>query len=131
MASTVTMSLARPMLRSPAFRQLAARRFESTAAQKATEAAKETTSKASQGLSRVTSAAGPAIAGAARGVGNTLGKLGGRTGKLIAFIERTSYHIISLFSPPLFRSFCLGSRRWREAGDVTLGGSVEAGYADI
>jgi hypothetical protein len=75
-----------------------ARRFESTTA-KATEAAKDTTSKvsqtasdykskASEGLSRVTSAAGPAISGAVKGVGNSLGKIGGRTGKLIAFIER-------------------------------------------
>lgn len=75
------------MLRSPAFR-LAARRFESTTASKATDAAKETASKAQQGLSRVTSAAGPALAGAARGVGNTLSKIGGRTGRLIAFVER-------------------------------------------
>jgi len=73
-------------------------RFESTAS-KATEAAKDTASKASQtaneykskaseGLSKVTSAAGPAISGAAKGVGNALGKIGGRTGRLIAFIER-------------------------------------------
>jgi len=73
-------------------------RFESTAS-KATEAAKDSASKASQttaeykskaseGLSRVTSAAGPAISGAARGVGNALGKIGGRTGRLIAFVER-------------------------------------------
>lgn len=72
-------------------------RFESTAS-KATEAAKDTASKASQtateykskaseGLSRVTSAAGPAISGAAKGLGNALGKIGGRTGRLIAFIE--------------------------------------------
>ncbi|KAL3425147.1 mitochondrial f1f0-atp synthase [Phlyctema vagabunda] len=79
-----------------------ARRFESTTA-KATEAAKETASKASatanetaanfqskasEGLSRVSSSAGPAIAGAAKGVGNALGKIGGRTGKFIAFVER-------------------------------------------
>ncbi|KAH8790516.1 putative sorbitol dehydrogenase [Hyaloscypha sp. PMI_1271] len=73
-------------------------RFESTAS-KATEAARDTASKASEkateykskaseGLSRVTSAAGPAISGAAKGVGNALGKIGGRTGRLIAFIER-------------------------------------------
>jgi F-type H+-transporting ATPase subunit g len=73
-------------------------RFESTAS-KATEAAKDTASKASQtateykskaseGLSRVTSAAGPAISGAAKGVGNALGRIGGRTGRLIAFVER-------------------------------------------
>jgi F-type H+-transporting ATPase subunit g len=45
-------------------------------------------SKASEGLSRVTSAAGPAISGAAKGFGNALGKIGGRTGRLIAFFER-------------------------------------------
>ncbi|KAG0645845.1 ATP synthase subunit [Hyphodiscus hymeniophilus] len=75
-----------------------ARRFESTTA-KASEAAKDTASKASQtaseyqskaseGLSRVSSAAGPAISGAVKGLGNSLGKIGGRTGRLIAFIER-------------------------------------------
>jgi hypothetical protein len=75
---------ARPMLRSPALR-FAARRYQSTSTQKATEAAKETASKASQGLSRVTSAA----AGAAKGLTGTLSKLGGRTGKAVAFVERT------------------------------------------
>jgi hypothetical protein len=78
------------MIRSPALR-MASRRFESTAASKATEAAKETATKAQQGLSRVTSAAGPAIVGAARGVGNALGKIGGRTGRLIGFVERESW----------------------------------------
>lgn len=78
-----------------------ARRFESTTS-KATDAAKDSASKASQtakdtasnlqskateGLSKVSSAAGPAIAGAAKGLGNALGKIGGRTGKLIAFVE--------------------------------------------
>ena len=73
-------------------------RFESTAS-KATEAAKDTATKASQtaaeykskaseGLSRVSSAAGPAISGAAKGLTNALGKVGGRTGRLIAFVER-------------------------------------------
>ena len=74
-----------------------ARRFESTTA-KVTEAAKDTASKASQtaaeykskaseGLSRVTSTAGPAISGAAKSVGSALGRIGGRTGRLIAFVE--------------------------------------------
>lgn len=73
-------------------------RFESTAT-KATEAAKDTASKASEkavdykskaseGLSKVTSSAGPAISGAAKGLTNALGKVGGRTGRLIAFVER-------------------------------------------
>ncbi|TQV98664.1 hypothetical protein V2A60_007620 [Cordyceps javanica] len=70
-------SLARPMLRAPM--RVAGRRYESTASSAA--------SKAQQGLSKVTSAAGPAIAGAARGVGNALGKIGGRTGRLINFVQ--------------------------------------------
>ncbi|PNY24915.1 ATP synthase subunit g, mitochondrial [Tolypocladium capitatum] len=93
-------SLARPVLRSPALR-LASRRFESTAAGKAAEAARDAAGKATeyqakaqQGLSRVTSAAGPAIAGAARGVTNALGKIGGRTGRLIAFVERRTPFVV-------------------------------------
>ncbi|KAE8451419.1 hypothetical protein EG329_004048 [Mollisiaceae sp. DMI_Dod_QoI] len=73
-------------------------RFESTAS-KATEAAKDSASKASEkasdykskaseGLSRVSSAAGPAISGAAKGLTSALGRIGGRTGRLISFIER-------------------------------------------
>ncbi|KAL7791332.1 mitochondrial F1F0-ATP synthase, subunit G [Trichoderma ceciliae] len=88
-------SLARPMLRSPVLRQLAFRRCETTAANKAAETvkdaatkAKEYQAKASQGLSRVAGAAGPAIAGAARGLSSALGKVGGRTGKLIGFVEK-------------------------------------------
>ncbi|KAK0731416.1 mitochondrial ATP synthase g subunit-domain-containing protein [Lasiosphaeris hirsuta] len=74
-------------------------RFESTSTTKATEAAKqaaskasstasEYTAKASEGLSRVTAAAGPALANAAKGVSGALGRVGGRTGRLVAFVER-------------------------------------------
>lgn len=80
----------RPVLRSSALRQ--ARRFQSTTAEKTAQTAKdkasEATSKASEGLSRVSSAAGPAIAGAARGLGNTLSKVGGRTARLVGFVEK-------------------------------------------
>ncbi|KAI1392862.1 mitochondrial ATP synthase g subunit-domain-containing protein [Hypoxylon trugodes] len=93
-------TLARPMLRqSGAWSRMAARRFESTNTSKATETAKDTAAKASkaaseysakaaQGLSRVASSAGPAIAGAAKGLTNSLSKAGGRTGKLVAYIEK-------------------------------------------
>lgn len=64
-------------------------RFQSTTTEKAAEAAKDTASKAAQGLSRVTSAAGPAISGAAKGVAGALGKVGGRTGKVVGFVEST------------------------------------------
>jgi F-type H+-transporting ATPase subunit g len=55
---------------------------------KATATASEYAGKAQQGLSRVTSSAGPAIANAAKGVSGALSKVGGRTGKLVAFVER-------------------------------------------
>lgn len=57
------------------------------AAAKARQAAADVSAKASQGLSRVATAAGPALAGAARGLSTALGRVGGRTGKLIAFAE--------------------------------------------
>ncbi|KAH6681302.1 putative sorbitol dehydrogenase [Halenospora varia] len=97
--SIMSLNISRAVLRqSTKLPGRTARRFESTTS-KATEAAKDTASKASQtaaeykskaseGLSRVTSSAGPAISGAAKGLGNALGKIGGRTGRLIAFIER-------------------------------------------
>lgn len=82
-------TLIRPMLRSPVMR-LAGRRFESTATGKAAEAAKETASKAQQGLSKV----GSAAAGAAKGLGNALSKAGGRTGRLISFVERQTPFVV-------------------------------------
>ncbi|KAI4597640.1 ATP synthase subunit G atp20 [Pestalotiopsis sp. 9143b] len=92
-------ALTRPVLRQSGALRMAARRFESNAASKAADAAKESASKASssaseyaskaqQGLSKVTSAAGPAISGAARGVASSLSKVGGRTGRLVAFVEK-------------------------------------------
>jgi len=63
-------------------------RFNSSTASKASEKATEVKSKAAEGLSRVTSSAGPAISGAAKSVSNALSKIGGRTGRLIAFVER-------------------------------------------
>jgi len=99
---TMSSAISRSILRqSTKLSWRSARRFESTTA-KATEAAKNTaskasqtasqyTSKASEGLSRVSSAAGPAISGAIKGLGNSLGKIGGRTGKLIALIESKRY----------------------------------------
>ncbi|KFX98062.1 hypothetical protein V497_01801 [Pseudogymnoascus sp. VKM F-4516 (FW-969)] len=95
----MSLSASRAVLRQSAkFTVRNGRRCESTTA-KATEAAKDTASKAteqaqnfqskaSDGLSRVSASAGPAISGAVKGLGNTLGKIGGRTGRLIAFVER-------------------------------------------
>lgn len=88
---------ARPLVRRAALQ--VGRRLQSTTTQKASETAQQTaskakdaaseyTAKAAQGLSRVTSSAGPAIANAAKGVSGALGKIGGRTGRLVAFVER-------------------------------------------
>lgn len=66
-------------------------------ASKSREAASNATSKASQGLSRVTSTAGPALSGAAQKVSSALGGIGGRTGRLISFIE-------SLIPPAVYYS---------------------------
>ncbi|KAI1309842.1 GroES-like protein [Xylaria venustula] len=102
--ATMSSALARPMLRqSGAWSRMAARRFESTAtkaaesakegASKAAETVKEASaseyaSKAQEGLSKVTSSAGPAIAGAAKGVATSLSKVGGRTARVVAFVEK-------------------------------------------
>ena|SRR3569833_3529339 len=96
MSSTLAVAR-RPML--PVLRQVAARRAESTAATKAADTAKDAAAKAgqvastyqnkaAQGLSRVTSAAGPAIMGAAKGLSGALGRVGGRTGRVVGFVER-------------------------------------------
>ncbi|GFN14450.1 F1F0 ATP synthase subunit g [Aspergillus tubingensis] len=59
----------------------------SEAASKAGETASSAASKASEGLSRVSSTTGPAISNAAQGLGSALRKVGGRTGKVIAFVD--------------------------------------------
>jgi hypothetical protein len=59
----------------------------SEAASKAKETASGTASKASEGLSRVSSSAGNIVSGAASGARNALGKVGGRTGRLISFVD--------------------------------------------
>ncbi|KAI4278186.1 MAG: hypothetical protein LQ337_001200 [Flavoplaca oasis] len=59
----------------------------SSTATKSKEAASNVTSKASQGLTRVTSSAGPVLSRAGQGLSSALGKIGGRTGRLISFAE--------------------------------------------
>lgn len=69
------------------FRRTAVRHNSSQAASKAKETASSAASKASEGLSKVTATAGPAVANAAQNVGSALRKIGGRTGRVIAFID--------------------------------------------
>ncbi|KAL8691911.1 MAG: hypothetical protein Q9218_002957 [Villophora microphyllina] len=61
----------------------------STTVSKSKEAASNMTSKASQGLSRVTSSGGTALSGATQRVSNVLGRIGGRTGRLISFVNES------------------------------------------
>ncbi|PKY09210.1 hypothetical protein P168DRAFT_301760 [Aspergillus campestris IBT 28561] len=61
-------------------------RHASSTSEKAGEAAQSAASKASDGLSRVSSTAGPALSGAAQ----SLRKIGGRTGKVISLIDSIS-----------------------------------------
>ncbi|CAF9918997.1 hypothetical protein IMSHALPRED_004494 [Imshaugia aleurites] len=56
-------------------------------AAKSKETASNATSKASQGLSKVTSSAGPAASGAAQRVSKAIGNIGGRTGRMISFVQ--------------------------------------------
>ncbi|KAL1875319.1 hypothetical protein VTK73DRAFT_10156 [Phialemonium thermophilum] len=66
----------------------------SSAASSTQAAASSAASKAAQGLSRVTSSAGPAIVNAAKGITGALSRVGGRTGRLIAFVERQTPLVI-------------------------------------
>ena len=56
-------------------------------AAKSKETASNTTSKTSHGLSRVTSSAAPAVSGAAQRVSKLIGNIGGRTGRMISFVQ--------------------------------------------
>ena len=81
------------------------------AAVKSKATASDATSKASQGLSRVTSSAGPAVSGATHRVTKAIGNIGGRTGRMISFVQcepnpvlySRSYSANQLKLPELFR----------------------------
>ncbi|KAK4229735.1 ATP synthase subunit G, mitochondrial [Podospora fimiseda] len=86
-------------------RQVLGRRFESTATQKAADAAKQTASQASktaseysakaqEGLSRAAAAAGPAISNAAKGAADAISRVGGPVGRLVAFVERQTPTVV-------------------------------------
>ncbi|OJD19594.1 hypothetical protein AJ78_00451 [Emergomyces pasteurianus Ep9510] len=84
----------RCLVRKPAFRSAST---ATEAASKSKDAATSAASKASEGISRAASTAGPAISSALSGVGGALRKVGGRTGKFIAFVD-------SLIPPTIYYS---------------------------
>ncbi|RPA97254.1 hypothetical protein L873DRAFT_1829128 [Choiromyces venosus 120613-1] len=82
------------LLRSSAARQLSSRRFASTTAESASQAASQTASKAQDAAKQTAAKAQDAakvaaskLMAAASGLGNSLGKIGGRTGQLIKGVE--------------------------------------------
>ena len=85
--------MSRALLRRPHIARLAIRNASSTSeaassgAAKVQQGASQATSKASEGLTRVTSTAGPALDRAGQAVTNALGGIGGRTGRMISFVQ--------------------------------------------
>lgn len=84
----------RSMLRHTRFiaRQTTRRHASTTEAAKNTaaktkETASNVQSKASQGLSRVTTSASSGLSRASQGISNAISRIGGRTGRLISFVE--------------------------------------------
>ncbi|PUU75877.1 mitochondrial ATP synthase g subunit-domain-containing protein [Tuber borchii] len=82
------------LLRSPTVRQLTFRRFASTTTESASQAASQTASKAQDAAKQTAAKAQEAakvaaskLMSAASGLGNSLGKIGGRTGQLIKGVE--------------------------------------------
>ncbi|PWW80087.1 hypothetical protein C7212DRAFT_305736 [Tuber magnatum] len=82
------------LLRSSTVRQLASRRFASTTAESASQAASRAASKAQDAAKQTAAKAQDAakvaaskLMSAASGLGNSLGKVGGRTGQLIKGVE--------------------------------------------
>ncbi|CAK7275097.1 ATP synthase subunit G atp20 [Sporothrix epigloea] len=66
----------------------------SDAAAKARQTVSNVTAKATEGLTRVSAAAGPALAGAASSLTSALGRVGGRTGRVINFVERQTPFVV-------------------------------------
>ena len=98
----LTAAQSRMMLRHTRFvvRQTTRRHASTTEAAKDTtvkskEAVSNATSKTSQGLSSVTSSAGPAVSGAAQRASKAIGNIGGRTGRIISFVQCESEPTIS------------------------------------
>ncbi|EDN05568.1 ATP synthase subunit g [Histoplasma capsulatum] len=84
----------RCLIRRPAFRSAST---TAEAASKSKVAATSAASKASEGISKAASTAGPAVIKALTGVGGALKRVGGRTGKCVAFVD-------SLIPPTIYYS---------------------------
>lgn len=84
-------------------RRTAVRHASSDTATKAKESATSAVSKASEGLSRVTSSAGPILANATKGLRNA----GGRTGKVVAFVDCKLFPLLFVSMDSSTRLACL------------------------
>lgn len=87
----------RMILRRQQFRQASSTTEKAAeVATNAKEGAQQQVSKASEGLSRVTSSASSAVSSAATSASTALGRIGGRTGRYIKFVECGEIHILKL-----------------------------------
>lgn len=96
------------LLRSSTVRQLTFRRFASTTTESASQAASQTASKAQDAAKQTAAkaqdaakAAASKLLSAASGLGNSLGKIGGRTGQLIKGVEceHWFFHLVYFVFP--------------------------------
>jgi len=124
------------LLRSSTIRQLTSRRFASTATQSASQAASQTASKAQDVAKQAgakaqdaAKAAASKLMSAASGLGNSLGKIGGRTGQLIKGAECEHWFSISYIL--FFRSvdkWSSGSGKANQLNDTCLPTSLAIGH---
>ena len=82
-----TRFIARQTTRRHASTTEAAKDTAANTAAKTKETASNVQTKASQGLSRVTTSAGSGLSRASQGISKAVGRIGGRTGRLISFVE--------------------------------------------
>ena len=82
-----TRFIARQTTRRHASTTEAAKDTAANTAAKTKETASNVQTKASQGLSRVTTSAGSGLSRASQGISKAIGRIGGRTGRLISFVE--------------------------------------------
>ena len=100
-----TRFIARQTTRRHASTTEAAKNTAANAAAKTKETASNAQTKASQGLSRVTTSASSGLSRASQGISTAISRIGGRTGRLISFVEcelDSSYDQLAALASPLF-----------------------------
>lgn len=100
-----TRFIARQSTRRHASTTEAAKNTAANTAAKTKETASNVQTKASQGLSRVTTSASSGLSRASQGISTAISRIGGRTGRLISFVEcelNFSCDQLATLATPLF-----------------------------